>query len=181
MLMVGHPKVSTLGVPVSAPGHRRRDSLTGNHRIKLIRAVWALQVSALSQSWTTGPSESRDDLESQGHPDCPVTSPLVQATILSSLSSPKPHLPHFHFRREEAEVGQAFYKMWTMSLQRDGQQGQLRTLRNSLAPGTSYTGHLHPLDASRKRRADPRDPQRSWADHCGHLLLSVPTLLSISL
>lgn len=55
-------------------------------------------------------------------------------------------------------VGQAFYKMWLMSPQRDPSVGTTQSLtpRDSPVPGTSHTGPHHPLDASRKQTADPR-------------------------
>lgn len=72
-------------------------------------------------------------------------------------------------------VGQAFYKMWIVSLQRDPSAGSAQSLtpRNSPVPGTSHTGHHHPLDASRKQREDPRVSARL-------VLITVATCCSVN-
>lgn len=97
MLVVGYPKVSTLGVPVIADQDAGDGSLASKWGIQRTRAVWTLRVSA----GPLAPATAEMIDKSRGHPDCPVTHPLFQVTILSS-SSPKPHLPHFHFRRGDA-------------------------------------------------------------------------------
>lgn len=176
MLVVGYPKVSTLGVPVIADQDAGDGSLASKWGIQRTRAVWTLRVSA----GPLAPATAEMINKSRGHPDCPVTHSLFQVTILSSSLLTQTTSPSFPFQEGRRRgLARPSTKCRSRPFRADRQQGQLRA--------QSLGALLHQVPRTRDifiLWALPENKEQiqeflSVSDHRGRLLPSVPTSLSV--